>query len=299
MMGIPFHHVGAAAGLLLALADVPTGAQRVPEPPSHSRIVYLAGDQRETITLGRLEPGRGYRIQVSIVNQSSPAEGRLEAEVDDRFALVWYTIDRDAYHVRSRFSPETRGPVRLEVGGTGDLGVGYQVRVEWQAEPEVRMSGVDFIPSPNQNGRTAAATVTAVVVHATVTPTTEATVDWFLTQRSQVSAHYVVGRDGRIVQMVDDTARAWHAGVSELEGVKGVNDFSVGIEIVNLNDGKDPFTDAQYEAVGAIIRHIREQYRVPDSRIVSHEFVARPPGRKSDPKGFDFARLVHLCHNPQ
>jgi len=100
--------------------------------------------------------------------------------------------------------------------------------------------------------------------------------------------------NGKIGQMVEDTARAWHAGVSELEGVKGVNDFSVGIEIVNFNDGKDPFTDAQYEAVAAIIRHLREQYDIPDSRIVSHEHVARPVGRKSDPKGFDFMRLLRL-----
>jgi N-acetyl-anhydromuramyl-L-alanine amidase AmpD len=119
-------------------------------------------------------------------------------------------------------------------------------------------------------------------------------VRWFLVPESQVSAHFTVGKDGKIVQMVEDTARAWHAGVSELDGVRGVNDFSVGIEIVNLNDGRDPYTDAQYEAVANIIRHLREQYYLPDSRIVSHEHVARPPGRKSDPKGFDFQRLFRM-----
>src|SRR5438105_5381611 len=167
--------------------------------------------------------------------------------------------------------------------------------MDWRSMPIARMVGVQFIPALHQNLRPPGATVNTVVVHATVSPTLESTVSWFLAPESQVSAHYTVGKDGKIAQMVEDSARAWHAGVSELEGVKGVNDFSVGIEIVNLNDGKDPYTDAQYEAVAAIIRHLREQYDIPDSRIVSHEFVARPPGRKSDPKGFDFKRLLKMA----
>jgi N-acetylmuramoyl-L-alanine amidase/AmpD protein len=79
-----------------------------------------------------------------------------------------------------------------------------------------------------------------------------------------------------------------------LEGQESVNRFSVGIEIVNRNDGIDPFTDAQYEAVAAIIKHLRESYTIPDARIVSHEAIALPPGRKSDPVGFDFPRLFKL-----
>jgi N-acetylmuramoyl-L-alanine amidase len=191
-------------------------------------------------------------------------------------------------------TPTTPEGVRLRVTGVGALGEVSRVRVEWRAAPVARMPGVTFIPSPNQNARPPGATVTAVVVHATVGPTLQENVNWFLTPRSQVSAHYLVDKDGSIVQMVEDTARAWHAGVSELEGVRGVNDFSVGIEIVNRNDGLDPYTDAQYASVAAIIRHLREQYAIPDSRIVSHEAVARPVGRKSDPKGFDFGRLLRM-----
>jgi N-acetylmuramoyl-L-alanine amidase len=289
----------AACIAALAVPALPANAQKLPDSPVRARAIQLLGDEHESILLGRLEPGRGYRLRISLLSQSSPAEGRVEARVGDGATLIQDSADRDVYHLETRFAPETRGPIRLHLTAAGGIDSGYQVRVEWQAEAEPRMARVDYIPSPNQNDRSRAAKLNAIVVHATVTPTTEATVDWFLTPKSQVSAHYVVGRDGRIVQMVDDTARAWHAGVSELEGVKGVNDFSVGIEIVNLNDGKDPYTDAQYDAVAAIIRHIRDQYDVPDSRIVSHEFVARPPGRKSDPKGFDFPRLLRLARNPQ
>jgi N-acetyl-anhydromuramyl-L-alanine amidase AmpD len=159
------------------------------------------------------------------------------------------------------------------------------------------MPGVNWIASPNQGVRPNGSNVNSVVVHATVIPSLEKTVYHFLNQGSQVSAHYVVGKDGTVVQMVDDTARAWHAGVSELAGTKNVNDFSVGIEIVNLNDGKDRFTEAQYKAVASIVHHLRQQYFIPDSRIVSHERVALPAGRKNDPKGFSFAHLLKLLQS--
>jgi N-acetylmuramoyl-L-alanine amidase len=157
--------------------------------------------------------------------------------------------------------------------------------------PDALFSGAIFILSPNQDARPAGVEVDCVVVHATVIDSLEGVVAHFLKPESRVSSHYVVGKDGRGVQMVADNARAWHAGGSELEGRRSVNDFSVGIEIVNLNDGKDPFTEAQYEVVAAIIRHVREHHDVPVTRIVSHAYIARPPGRKSDPVGFDFTRL--------
>ncbi len=194
---------------------------------------------------------------------------------------------------RSVLHSRSGGSIRLTADGEpSDF---FSITLEFRPYVRGRMPGVEFVRSPNQGMRPFSAVVDTVVVHATVIPTLEATVDAFLQTSSQVSAHYVVGRDGKIVQMVEDTERAWHAGVSELEGVKGVNDFSVGIEIVNLNDGIDAFTDAQYGAVAAIIRHLRESYDIRDRRIVSHALVARPAGRKSDPAGFDFGRLLKLA----
>ncbi len=154
----------------------------------------------------------------------------------------------------------------------------------------------EFIASPNFGERPVNSPINTIVLHATVEPTTEGTIGIFLSPARQVSAHFVVGRDGRIVQMVPIEKRAWHAGVSTWDGMKDINNVSVGIEMVNLNDGKDPYPDAQYQAVAGIIRFVRSRYLVPDEHIVSHEQIALPQGRKSDPVGFDFARIRALAH---
>ncbi len=152
-----------------------------------------------------------------------------------------------------------------------------------------------YHPSPNCDDRPPGVGVSCVVMHSTVEDTLAGTEQIFLTPAKKVSAHFVVDRDGHVVQMVPIEKRAWHAGVSVLDGVSHVNDYSVGIEMVNLNDGIDPYTDAQYEAVAGIIRFLRSRYNIPDSRIVSHAMIALPPGRKSDPLGFDFHRLYALA----
>jgi N-acetylmuramoyl-L-alanine amidase/AmpD protein len=153
-----------------------------------------------------------------------------------------------------------------------------------------------YIPSPNCDDRPPdAPPISSVVLHATVEPTTEGTIHIFLDPARKVSAHFVVGRDGRIVQMVPVEKRAWHAGVSVLDGVPGVNDYSVGIELVNRNDGKDPYPEAQLQAVAGILRLLRSRYSIPDARIVSHAQIALPPGRKSDPLGLDLDKVRALA----
>lgn len=156
----------------------------------------------------------------------------------------------------------------------------------------------EFIPSPNFGERPVNSPINTIVIHATVEPTTEGTIGIFLNKERQVSAHFVVGRDGRVVQMVPIEKRAWHAGVSEWDGMKDINNVSVGIEMVNLNDGKDPYPDAQYAAVAGIIRFVRSRYNVPDNHIVSHAQIALPAGRKSDPVGFDFDRIKRMAVDP-
>ena len=152
-----------------------------------------------------------------------------------------------------------------------------------------------FVASPNWGVRSVGDKIDTVVVHSTVINTLEGTERAFWDDKERrVSAHYVVDRDGTTIQMVDERRTAWHAGVSELDGRTGVNDFSVGIELVNLNDGKDPYPEAQVLAVKRIIQDLRERWDVPDSHIVSHAAIARPVGRKSDPVGFDFEKLLRL-----
>ncbi len=148
-----------------------------------------------------------------------------------------------------------------------------------------------FVASPNFNWRPDGQAITCIVLHSTAQPNLQTTVNWFLTPESKVSAHFVVDKDGRVVQMVPVEARAWHAGVSTLGGVAGVNDYSIGIEMVNRNDGLDPYPVAQYQAVARIILEAQALYPIPDSRVVSHASIALPPGRKTDPAGFDWNKL--------
>jgi N-acetyl-anhydromuramoyl-L-alanine amidase len=101
-----------------------------------------------------------------------------------------------------------------------------------------------------------------------------------------VSSHFLVRRDGELVQFVPVERRAWHAGVSSWRGRSRCNDFSVGIELEGAED--DFFTDPQYEALTALVRRLRSTYPIRD--VAAHSDVA--PGRKTDPGvHFDWARL--------
>ncbi len=104
------------------------------------------------------------------------------------------------------------------------------------------------------------------------------------------SAHACIKRDGQVLQYVDFAQRAWHAGVSEFDGVVGCNDFSIGIEL----EGTDthPYTDAQYEALSEMTRYLLSQFpMMTTDRIVGHNTIA--PGRKTDPgEAFDWSRYL-------
>jgi N-acetylmuramoyl-L-alanine amidase len=154
-----------------------------------------------------------------------------------------------------------------------------------------------FLASPHFDERPQGITINAVIVHATTIDSLQESVSYFLEPSTEVSTHFVVGRDGTVVQIVPVEKRAWHAGLSILNGVEHVNDFSVGIEMVNLNDGVEAYPEVQYEAVAGIIRLLRSRYQIPDERILSHAEVATPPGRKSDPIGFNLNALRAMTHN--
>lgn len=106
----------------------------------------------------------------------------------------------------------------------------------------------------------------------------------------QVSAHVCIRRDGKVLQYVDFAQRAWHAGVSEFEGVAGCNDYSVGIEL----EGTDThsYTDAQYTSLQDVTCYLLSQFPMMTSdRIVGHNTIA--PGRKTDPgDAFDWPRYL-------
>lgn len=145
-------------------------------------------------------------------------------------------------------------------------------------------------PSPNQDARPEGTVVDTVVLHATVLDTAREVVERFSQPETRVSSHYTIDRDGTVYRHVEEDRRAWHAGESRMpDGRERVNDFSIGIELVNRNDGEDPYPATQREALLNLIAQIRTRH--PIRHIVTHAEIAMPPGRKSDPRGLDIAPL--------
>lgn len=151
-------------------------------------------------------------------------------------------------------------------------------------------------PSPNFNERKHP--VSMIVLHYTVIPTCEeALVRLSETTNAagKVSAHYLVDRDGSIYNLVDESKRAWHAGLGSWGGLDDINSRSIGIEIVNVGlteDGKrEPFPDAQINAVIKLCRDIQTRYNISPCNIVGHSDVA--PARKQDPgEAFPWKKLA-------
>jgi len=151
--------------------------------------------------------------------------------------------------------------------------------------------GIQWVGSPNFNRRRQPDDITAVVIHATANSTLQGVIDWFNNPNAQVSAHYTIGKDGKIVQHVKDSDRAWHAGRSVWKGRNSVNDYGLGIELVNLNDGRDPYPEAQHQANVALCAWLCHQYNISVDDIMGHVDIALPPGRKSDPRRYDLEKL--------
>ncbi len=109
----------------------------------------------------------------------------------------------------------------------------------------------------------------------------------------QVSAHFVIRRDGALQQFVSCDRRAWHAGASSWRGRANCNDYSIGIELEGLEGGL--FEPVQYHQLARLLRVLSRRYPLAD--VVGHEHIA--PGRKADPgAGFDWALLRRLLRRP-
>lgn len=142
-------------------------------------------------------------------------------------------------------------------------------------------------PSPNHSPRTVP--VTALVLHADASSKVESSLDWIRRAESQVSYHVLIGRNGLTFAIVNPDRKAWHAGVSSLDGAEDANRYSVGVCLSNRNDGVEPYPMAQQGAAADVCALLCRHYGIPTTRIVTHAAVALPAGRKSDPKGLDLA----------
>lgn len=156
--------------------------------------------------------------------------------------------------------------------------------------------------SPNKSRRLLKPLVKprVVLVHATVSDNLSSPVGWFLAPRSEVSADFVIGKDGRIIRMVPFGYCAWHAGPCLFEGRvrRDYNYLSYGIELVNKNDGHDLYPARQVEALAYVIATIQVESPTV-TYLRRHADVAYPEGRKSDPAGFSQTMLYTIVREFQ
>jgi AmpD protein len=173
-----------------------------------------------------------------------------------------------------------------------------------RCRPDGLVEGVRFVESPNCDERPGGSEISLAVVHSISLPPGEYggdSIERLFTNRLdpaahpyfqeiarlQVSAHFLVRRDGEVVQFVPLARRAWHAGASSWRGRARCNDFSVGIELEGADDAR--FEPAQYEQLVVLLQCIT--HVVPLRELAAHSDIA--PGRKTDPgPHFDWARVL-------
>jgi AmpD protein len=170
------------------------------------------------------------------------------------------------------------------------------------------LAGARRVPSPNCDSRPAGTEISLAVVHSISLPRGRygkdaggSAIERLFSNRLdpaehpsfadlaglRVSAHFLIYRDGELLQFVALPRRAWHAGASRWRGRERCNDYSVGIELEGVDDG--PFAAAQYESLVELLRKL--QAVLPLREVAAHGDVA--PGRKSDPgTHFDWARFL-------
>ena len=175
--------------------------------------------------------------------------------------------------------------------------------------PDGRLSGCRQVDSPNHDERPEGAQASLIVLHSISLPPGQYggdAIERLFTNRLEpaahpyfaeiasleVSAHFLVRRDGALVQFVAVHRRAWHAGLSRWRARERCNDFSIGIELEGTE--REPFAPAQYAPLGALIAALRQSLAL--RQLAAHSDVA--PGRKSDPgRGFDWPRLLARLAN--
>jgi N-acetylmuramoyl-L-alanine amidase len=142
-------------------------------------------------------------------------------------------------------------------------------------EPRLGSAAAIWRPSPNFEPRRA----NYVILHHTSSDTLERALGVLTHPFSGVSSHYLVGRDGQVLQLVDESQRAWHAGASTWGGQTDMNSASIGIELDNT--GNEPFPSVQIDALIALLEDIRHRHAIPRANVLAHADIA--PERKSDP----------------
>ena len=148
------------------------------------------------------------------------------------------------------------------------------------------------VPAVNVEARRGSVRPSLLILHYTGMSSAAKAVEWLACAQSRVSCHYVIGNDGLITQLVPESQRAWHAGVSQWGGNTDINSASIGIEIQNPGHehGYPDFSPAQMAGVAALSRDIIARHALSPQSVLAHSDVA--PARKIDPgEKFDWRWL--------
>ena len=245
----------------------------------------------EDLALHRIAPDDADAEAIEAHAASQPREGPLPAYLDK--------LEREAIlQALGKTGFNRTAAARL-------LGITFrQLRYRMQ-RLGIREKTLRFVESPNCDDRPAGGEVSLVVLHSISLPPGEYggdSIERLFTNRldpaahpyfrrdprpESVGSHFLVRRDGEIVQFVPVERRAWHAGASSWRGRSRCNDFSIGIELEGAEE--DVFTEAQYRALAVLLKDLRKNFPLRD--VAAHSDVA--PGRKTDPgPRFDWTRLL-------
>ena len=146
--------------------------------------------------------------------------------------------------------------------------------------------------SPNFDERPKGTKINSIIIHYTGMKTFEEAYKKLCDKSSKVSSHYLIGRDGRIINLVDEKYRAWHAGVSRWKGIDNLNNNSIGIELENPGHefGYISFSKKQMDALILLCKEIKKRYDIKAEWVLGHSDIS--PGRKLDPgEKFDWKTI--------
>ncbi|WP_241484022.1 N-acetylmuramoyl-L-alanine amidase [Ruegeria sp. ANG-R] len=143
-------------------------------------------------------------------------------------------------------------------------------------------------PSPNFGPRRDGLEPSLIVLHYTAMRSASAALERLCDPGPEVSAHYLIGSDGTLWQLVREEDRAWHAGAGEWHGQTDINSRSLGIELDNRGD--HPFSEVQMAKLEQLLKDIMGRWSIAPKGVIGHSDMA--PGRKFDPGArFDWQRL--------
>jgi N-acetylmuramoyl-L-alanine amidase len=178
------------------------------------------------------------------------------------FTIIITSCATNPYKVSEKSHKEQIKVLKNTISKRDTLGLGNGIKSEF-------IGTVNFnLRKPNY-----------VIIHHTAQDSLAETLRTFTLVKPEVSSHYVIADDGKVVQMLNDYLRAWHAGTGLWGKTTDINSASIGIELDN--NGVEPFSEAQIKSLLALLAKLKKDYNIPTQNIIGHSDIA--PTRKNDP----------------